>query len=85
MNSEYKGNNPNWHIEDSVWKARKIKKFLDRSRIKYLTLADVGCGAGGVLDQLMEESHSGVFFSGFDISEEAISVASPRQKERLKF
>ena len=84
-NCEYYKNNPNWHVEDSPWKARQINKILSRNPIHPNSIAEVGCGAGEILNQLRLSMPNDVSFTGFDISSDAIRLAKQREKERLEF
>ena len=84
-NGEYLKKNPNWHIEDSPWKAKQIIKMLSRNPIHPKSIAEIGCGAGEILNQLQLAMPSDVCFAGYDISSDAISLAKQREKDRLKF
>ena len=67
---EYLKNNPGWHIEDSAWKADNIRKLLDRSNLSISTVADVGCGAG-LIAQELGKAYPSIAFTGYDISPDA--------------
>jgi ubiquinone/menaquinone biosynthesis C-methylase UbiE len=84
-NGEYLKNNPNWHVEDSPWKANHIKKILDKNSLNPHSIAEIGCGAGEILNQLYATSPNTTYFTGFDISSDAIAKAKSRSKERLSF
>ncbi len=84
-NGEYLKNNPTWHVEDSPWKAKQILKMLGRNQISPKSIAEVGCGAGEILNQLHLAMPNDVSFAGYDISSDAISFAKQREKERLEF
>lgn len=85
FNSEYLRNNPGWHVEDSSWKAKQVLKMLTRNSINPKTVAEAGCGAGEILNQLYSSMPDDVLFSGYDISGDAINLARHREKERMKF
>jgi 2-polyprenyl-3-methyl-5-hydroxy-6-metoxy-1,4-benzoquinol methylase len=85
-NSDYLKQNPTWHIEDSPWKATQILKMIERNQLKPATVAEIGCGAGEILNQLESRSQDKtVQFSGFEISPDAFQMAQERKKERLHF
>lgn len=84
-NGEYLKNNPTWHVEDSPWKAKQIIKMLNRNPINPKSIAEIGCGAGEILNQLHLSMPNNVSFTGYDISSDAISLAKTREKERLEF
>ncbi len=85
QNGEYLKNNQTWHIEDSPWKAKQIIKMLNRNPIDLKSIAEIGCGAGEILNQLHSSMPKNISFTGYDISSDAISIAKPREKERLEF
>lgn len=84
-NGEYLLKNPTWHVEDSPWKAAQILKMLYRHNLNVKTIAEIGCGAGEILNQLHLSMGEDVVFTGYDISSDAISLARLREKERLQF
>lgn len=84
-NGEYLKNNPTWHIEDSPWKAKQILKMLRRNPIHPKSIAEIGCGAGEIVNQLHQAMPNDVSFTSYDISGDAIRLAKQREKDRLKF
>ena len=48
----YLRNNPDWHVDDSPWKAKHIAAMLERHGIVPQTVCEIGCGAGEVLRAL---------------------------------
>ena len=82
---EYLLKNPTWHVEDSPWKAKQILKMLNRHPINPKSIAEVGCGAGEILNQLYLALPTDLTFTGFDISIDAFNFAKERENERLKF
>lgn len=85
QNGEYLKNNPTWHVEDSPWKAKQIMKMLNRNPISIKSVAEVGCGAGEILNQLHSTLPKETTFKGFDVSIDAINLAKQREKDRLEF
>ena len=83
--SEYLKNNPTWHIEDSPWKAQQIIKMLHRNPQNFESIAEVGCGAGEILNQLYSQLPKDTNFTGFDVSPDAIQLAKSREKDRLVY
>jgi SAM-dependent methyltransferase len=67
------------------WKAKQIIKMLNRNPINPKTIAEIGCGAGEILNQLHLSMPNYVSYTGYDISSDAISLAKTREKERLEF
>ena len=84
-NGEYCKRHPGWHLEDSAWKARHIHKMIERNRIAGTRIADVGCGAGGVLSELSRLMEPGVMFYGYDISRQAVDLAVKRENANICF
>lgn len=82
---EYLKNNPTWHVEHSPWKAKQIIKMLSRNPVNPRTIAEVGCGAGEILNQLHLSLPNNIRFTGYDISSDAMTLAKLREKERLEF
>jgi 2-polyprenyl-3-methyl-5-hydroxy-6-metoxy-1,4-benzoquinol methylase len=84
-NSEYLSKNPNWHAEDSPWKAKQIIKALKRSQIKPDSIAEVGCGVGEILIQLQNQLPQHIKFSGYDIASDALKEAVKKSRKNLDF
>lgn len=79
---QYLADHPSWHVEDSPWKAAHIAKIIARNNLKPNTIAEIGCGAGGVLGALhglLPECD----LIGYDISRHAIDLA--RRNVGVKF
>ncbi len=82
---KYLENNPTWHIEDSKWKAQKIIKMIETNNLQPNLVAEIGCGAGGILDNLHSKMSKNVIFHGFDISPQAWDLCQQMKKDRLQF
>lgn len=74
----YIENNPNWHIEDSPWKAEQILKLLKKNNLELNNFCEVGCGAGEILVQLEKEMAPSTKFEGYDISDKLANFWSER-------
>ena len=85
INQEYLLKNPTWHDEDSPWKASQIIELLGRNKITFNKVAEIGCGAGGVVKVLANQLGEGRQFTGFDISPEAIGLAEKHRQPGLSF
>ena len=84
-NGNYFKKNPNYHVEDSKWKASQILKIIKRNKIKVDSISEVGCGAGEILNELHGTLGDNIIFSGYDISQDAIDLASRLRKDGIKF
>jgi hypothetical protein len=84
QNGEYLGNHPDWHEEDSEWKAKKIAGILTKNNVNPKSICEVGCGAGEILNQL-HSTFKGANVTGYEISQDAFEFCSKKQKEGLNF
>ncbi len=82
-NGKYLKNHPEWHVEDSPWKANQILKILHRNKMDPKSIAEVGCGAGEILNRLYHKMSSDIIFTGYDISIDAINLTKKKEKDRL--
>jgi cyclopropane fatty-acyl-phospholipid synthase-like methyltransferase len=85
LDGEYLAKNPEWHVEESPWKARQILRMLRQNHLAPKTVCEVGCGAGEVLKQLQENLDGECMFWGYDISPQALELARSRANKRLQF
>jgi SAM-dependent methyltransferase len=81
----YLQHNPNWHQEHSPWKARQVLELLRRNKLQPASVAEIGCGAGGVLESLARETGGSARYHGFDISPQAYALCSKKQTQNLQF
>ena len=85
FNGNYATKNPNFHIEDSPWKAKQILQLFDRNNIEPRTVCEVGCGAGEILKQLQEQIGEQINFFGYEISPQAFQLCKQREGKNLAF
>ncbi len=86
MNGQYLATTQTWHSEDSPWKAKQISKIIKTNHIRPKSIAEIGCGAGLILNILSKEPHlQNVHFSGFDISPQAIALTNQIDNKRISF
>lgn len=81
----YLRNNPTWHEEDSLWKARQIGKMLRKNDIVPATVGEIGCGAGEIVNCLARDYGEKVLFSGYEISPQAYEICKTKQRGNLHF
>src|SRR5687767_15620947 len=85
-NSKYAESHPTWHIEDSPWKAQQILTMLKRNKLTPKSIAEIGCGAGEILNQLHERlEDKTIEFSGYEIAPDAIELCNQRAKPGLTY
>jgi len=75
---------PQWHTDDSPWKAKEILRLLARNHLCPLRIGEVGCGTGEVLRQLQLQMNPQCEFVGYDIAPAAIALSQSRKNERLR-
>ena len=85
LTGEYIEKIPQWHTEDSCWKANCVLQMLQRNRLSPHLVGEVGCGAGEVLRQLQLQMDPECLFFGYDIAPQAIELSRSRENERLRF
>lgn len=66
----YLAANPDWHMEDSPWKAANIARLLEETAPTFATAVEVGCGAGLILQELARRMPDRQW-AGYDISPDA--------------
>ena len=76
--------NPTWHEEFGPWKAAHVRTILERNNLVPTSVCEIGTGSGEVL-RLLAEGLPGARFVGYDIAEQAISLAAPKAMDRLRF
>jgi len=74
-----------WHEEDSPWKAEKIYQILKDNKIQPNTIAEIGCGAGGVLLNLTTHYDESVNFFGFETSKEGFELSKGKEKKNVHY
>ena len=77
--------NPEWGQGDSEGKAKKLFSLMRKRNIRINTVAEIGCGPGGVLVNLQKLMPPETLFMGYDISEDAIELARPKSNGQLTF
>ena len=77
--------NPTWHEEDSPWKASHIMRILEANEVAVKSVAEIGCGFGGILGSLYKCMPDDVEFDGYDIAPQAIAHAKANEDARLHF
>ena len=84
-NGTYLKNNPNWHQEESSWKAKQVIEVIERNNLQLSSICDVGCGGGWVLRLLSEHLPGTITCCGFDISPQAIALCSQMVEGNISF
>lgn len=82
---EYLEKNPDWHVEESPWKAHGILEMMRRHNMHPKTVCEVGCGAGEILKILQQRLDADCQFWGYEIAPQAYELAKSRENENLHF
>lgn len=85
VSGEYLTNNPDWGITDARWKTDVIMQLLKKNGINPKQIIEVGCGAGENLVELLRKDSSIEKLSGYDISPQAIELASKKTSDKIIF
>jgi hypothetical protein len=81
----YLRNNPDWHVDDSPWKAAHVARLLERNAIHPRTVCEVGCGAGEILKSLATHLDPATQFFGYEISPNAYAICSRKSGGNFSF
>jgi ubiquinone/menaquinone biosynthesis C-methylase UbiE len=76
---------PEWHVGEARWKADHVYAMLQQHQLNPLTICEIGCGAGEILNQLYQRFPESVTFTGIEIAPRALELAKKREKDRLRF
>lgn len=79
---EYLTANPEWHVEDSAWKATQVLEAL--GGWQPASVCEVGCGAGAILRELHDRM-PGTRFVGYEIAQDALELARPNAGADLEY
>jgi len=85
VNGEYFSNNPDWDIADAQWKTDVIIELIKRNKLSPKEVVEVGCGAGENLVELLKKAIRVEKMTGYDISPQAINLASKKATDRISF
>jgi hypothetical protein len=84
LNGEYAAKNPTWDGEDAPWKVRLITVLLQTQGLAPASVAEVGCGAGGIITGLRSHLPDAALY-GFDISPDAARFWERHSADRVEF
>jgi cyclopropane fatty-acyl-phospholipid synthase-like methyltransferase len=81
----YLRNNPDWHADDSAWKAGHVAAMLAKHGIAPRSVCEVGCGSGEILVELAKRLPAGTRYAGYDISPDAYALCSRKAGGAFEF
>jgi 2-polyprenyl-3-methyl-5-hydroxy-6-metoxy-1,4-benzoquinol methylase len=84
-NGTYAAANPGFGEENTLWKAGQVMRMIERAALKPETVCEIGCGSGGVLEELHRRLPDGVQFTGVEPMAEAFARCSEKTCDRLSF
>ena len=84
-NGEFFLKNPHWGATDSPGKAKKFFELMQKHSLSPTTVAEVGCGIGGVLSELQKMLPPTTILEGYDISPDAIALAKSKENANLSY
>jgi Methyltransferase domain len=85
IDGNYLDNTKTWHIEDSPYKAQIVEQSIRVNNIIFQNCADVGCGAGLVVE-LLSKSYPESNFTGYELSQDVDTFWSSRAvRNNLKY
>lgn len=84
-NQIYLKNNPTWHSEDSLFKAKKIANLIRKNSVEIKNICEIGCGSGEILVQLSYLLEDVDSFYGTEISNDAIKIAKNKETSKIRF
>src|SRR5580700_11266761 len=84
LDGDYATKNPTWDSGDSPWKVELIARLLRAQGLAPASVAEVGCGAGGVLAGLRTHLPEAALY-GFDITPDAARFWPQHADARVKF
>jgi len=85
IDGTYQTNNPNWHQEESPWKAQQVIDVITRSGLQPASICDVGCGAGEIIKILSQRLPGKISYAGYDVSPQAMALSAPRSAQNISF
>lgn len=84
-NGTYYQKNPNWHADDAPWKATQIFNIIEKNKINPLSICEVGCGSGQLLNQLSQKMNTTIKFYGYEISPQAYDLCKKINNSNVIF
>lgn len=80
VDGSYADGVPGWHEGDGEWKAGEICRLLKDRDITPMSICDIGCGTGAVLESLADRMKGTRRLVGYDVSASALSQVPDRAR-----
>lgn len=85
-NGEYLKENPTWDSEDSEWKAEQILKIIEKNKLEYSSIYELGCGGGDVIRYLQQKiDNNNCTYKGYEISPQAYEICKSKENANLHY
>lgn len=85
IGGEYLVANQDWHEGDAQWKASQVLRMIDKHGISHRSICDVGCGTGGVLDELRLLLAGSTSLVGYEPSSQAALRRPANRQDVIEF
>jgi hypothetical protein len=83
-NQSYLKANSQWHADDAPWKAAFIHKILHDANIRPNSIAEVGCGSGEILVNMVNKWPD-AHYDGYELSSDAYAICKLKESSQLRF
>lgn len=80
----YAATNHDWHESDATWKAKQVARMLDSHGLRPESICDIGCGTGGVLDELDSLLDWETKLTGYEVAQEAFKHSPADRITRIE-
>lgn len=81
----YAASNPDCGEDNTGWKAGQVFRMMERAGVQPKSVCEIGCGSGGVIEDLQRRMPGDVQFTGVEPMPEAYRRCSAKTRERLTF
>jgi SAM-dependent methyltransferase len=84
IGDDYISDNENWHEGDASWKAAQVLRMITSHDLRPDSVCDIGCGTGGVLDELHGRLPDSPSLVGYEISPRAVDLIPRDRLQRIE-
>lgn len=80
----YLKDNRDWGEGDAQWKARQVAGMLTKHNLAPISICDIGCGTGAVLDELRGLLPGPPSLTGYEVAPQALDLAPATRRRRIE-
>lgn len=84
IGEDYVSHNEDWHEGRASWKAAQVLRMLAMHDLRPTSVCDIGCGTGGVLDELSRHLPGSPSLVGYEISPQAVGMVPDDRRQRIE-